>query len=142
MPRVRVYHADVTDLSRDFQRSARRVPGALTRVTRAAVHEGYVTARKFAKATARRHGKHYPPTITGQMTGPTKGEWGPDLELQRATMFRRSGSARGWSYEDGSVNQPPHNDLANSADVVVPKWWKDIDDIAAAAFWPGGVKKW
>lgn len=89
------------------------------------LREGRDQARTFARATARRHGKHYPRSITVDRTSPLSGEYGPDPSLKQGGM----------SFEGGSRNQPPHNDLARSADVIGPQFGDDVADLPDRWFW-------
>lgn len=63
--------------------------------------------RSNARKTARRHGKHYPSSITHDLTmheGSVSADIGPDRALPQGGM--------GQGFEYGSVNQPPHMDGA------------------------------
>ena len=131
MARVRVYHAGVTQLARDMERIPTRVRNDVARVTRNRVKEGSKVARMFAFYTANRHqpgeghGKHYWRAITPQMLFWHMGEWGPEADKQQGKM----------SFEEGSRKQPPHLDMLRSADLVVPKWFDDIEDAVTRWFW-------
>lgn len=80
--------------------------------------------RENARATARRHGKHYPKSITASQTPIADAiEWevGPETRLRQGSMGR--------GFEYGSSNQPPHWDGARAAIGVEPKFVKALDEI-------------
>ena len=54
--------------------------------------------------------------------------YGPDSSLPQGGM----------SFEEGSRNQPPHNDLANSLDLIRPKFHRDVNELVDGLFWAGG----
>lgn len=131
MPTVRVY-GGVADLAADLAGIAKRVRPDM----RAVVRDGLTVGRELAKGNARRtagsHGKHYPRAITSEMhTGlglfgnTISGEYGPDIARPQGGM----------SFEFGSRNQPPHLDLARSADVVGPSFERSVDDQVGDWFW-------
>ncbi|GAA1909377.1 hypothetical protein GCM10009737_08290 [Nocardioides lentus] len=62
--------------------------------------------RRFARASAGRWGKDYPPAIRSTRIGPTAFRVSPE------------GKAANWSFEDGSKNQPAHLDHEQGADQV------------------------
>lgn len=132
MARVRVYHAGVTDLARDMERIPRRAAAGFNKATRERAREGAKIA-KFLSTYAdnrhrpgRGHGQHYTKNIRARMIAPTKGEWGP-----------LAGQQTGMSFEFGSRNQPYHGVLRRSADLVIPKWRQDINDVLNGLFWKG-----
>jgi len=94
-------------------------------VVRDGLKVGTTLAKANAKRTAGDHGKHYPASITSEMHsglglfGNTiSGEYGPDVARPQGGM----------SFEFGSRNQPPHLDLARSADVVGPSFERSVHD--------------
>lgn len=66
--------------------------------------------RKNARATARRHGKHYPRSITAEQKHSLEG---PEWEVGPEVGLPQGGMGRGFEY--GSVHQPPHLDGARAA---------------------------
>lgn len=96
------------DFANEFRKintaAARRINSA----TRETAKEGQLIAKRNARETARRHGKHYPRSITMSSAGRLAWEYGPDSDLPQGGM----------SFEFGSRNQPPHLDLARSADQI------------------------
>lgn len=128
---IRVTHG-IDDLVKDMTAITARVRPEMRQVVRECVDEGTKIARANARRSAGAHGKHYHRAITGQMHrglglfGSTiSGEYGPDVN-------RRQG---GMSFERGSRNQPPHNDLARSADIIGAKFELKVGLRVNAWFW-------
>lgn len=122
----------VGDLARDMRGIAKRVKPDMRKVVQDGIRVGRELARTNAKRTAGTHGKHYPKSITAEMHaglglfGNTiSGEYGPDSDLPQGGM----------SFEHGSRNQPPHLDLAKSADKVGPSFVRSVDDQVGEWFW-------
>lgn len=129
--RVKVTHG-VGDLAADLADITGRVRPDMRGVVRDGIRVGANLARANARVTARKHGKHYPRSITFEMTsglglfGNTiSGEYGPDINRPQGGM----------SFEFGSRNQKPHLDLARSADVVGPAFIRSVDDQVKDWFW-------
>jgi hypothetical protein len=81
--------------------------------------------RDNARATARRHGKHYPRSITAeQIFDRSAAEWeiGPD------SAFKQGGMGRGFEY--GGAHQPPHLDGARATASVEPRFNAAVDEFA------------
>jgi hypothetical protein len=77
-----------------------------------------------ALPTARRHGKHYPKSITASQSPIADAvEW----EVGPETRRKQGGMGRGFEY--GSVHQPPHLDGARAAAKVEPEFMKSLDEI-------------
>lgn len=135
MARVSVTHG-IGDLARDLSRVPPELYRKGTRVVAKNARDGGMTARRIAKWTAGAHGKHYPKAITwdrgraflGFGGGQMVAEYGPDSSRPQGGM----------SFEDGSRNQPPHNDLAQSRDLIRPAFHRDVDHLIDDLFWPGG----
>lgn len=119
--RVIATSAQVADLAKDLAGAPARAKRSAARVTRSAARSGAATARSFARESAGSHGKHYPRSISHEMTGVTEAEFGPDAAMPQGGM----------SFEWGSRNQAPHLDLNRAADIVVPKWRRDVTDAVA-----------
>lgn len=77
------------------------------------------TWKRNAKATAGEHGKRYPDSITTDM------RVGLNIEVEVGPDPQRPQG--GMSFEDGSVNQPPHLDGQFAADEVIPRIDRRID---------------
>lgn len=128
---VRAYHT-INDLASDL----RRIPDIARRDMRAVVREAAIVGNTVAKDNARRtagaHGKHYPKAFTWEMRGSLFGgagfvaEYGPDANRPQGGM----------SFEEGSRNQPPHHDLAKSADLIGPSFAQEVRQRMGGWFWP------
>lgn len=99
---------EVDALARELMQIAGRGVVGVDREVRQTAREGMMLAKANARATARKHGKHYPRSITMDRLAVAKFEYGPDPALPQGDM----------SFEYGSRNQPPHLDLARSADQI------------------------
>lgn len=75
--------------------------------------------RDNATLTAGDHGKHYPKSIDHERL------LGTDIAFEIGpNPAKRQG---GMSFEEGSVNQPPHLDGQHAADEVVPRIERRVD---------------
>ncbi len=132
MARVRVIHG-IDDLASDMAGIARGARRDMVKVVREGIKVGATVARDNAKRTAGEHGKHYPRSITSEMHGIVEfggsagisGEYGPDPALPQGGM----------SFEGGSRNQPPHNDLAKSFDLIAPAFAGEVSRTVDGWFW-------
>lgn len=137
MATIRVTHS-IGDLESDLRTIAKKAPVALKGVVRKNAMEGAKIARANASkqhTMNSRYDVHYPKSITwdqprgffGFGGGSYSAEYGPD-------SARKQG---GMSFERGSRNQPPHNDLAKSADVIAVQFGANTLYAADQLFWPG-----
>lgn len=122
--RVRVI-SGIDDLESDMRHIAVESPKDMAEVVRTSAEAGQRYARSFAKRSAGRHGKHYPNSITAEPLGPLAWEYGPDASLPQGGM----------SFEHGSRNQPPHLDLAKSADIIGPRFARAVAKLPDRWFW-------
>jgi hypothetical protein len=120
--KIRVRHR-IDRLADDYAEIPRQATLAMARIVRDNADLGRDLARALARESAGRHGKHYPGAITSESTsglglfGNThSAEFGPDVNRKQGGM----------SFDRGSRNQPPHNDLAQSADKVGPSMAADV----------------
>lgn len=127
MARVRVEHS-IGDLVADCSKIPVQMVTEGSKVVRRSVREGNALARAAARGSSGVHGKNYFKRITGEMTGPLEGEYGPHGDVV--------GNAVGGGWRNG----PPNTDLEKSLDVIGPKFAKAVDDMVAGLFWPGGDK--
>lgn len=122
------------DLASDLRKVATTARRDMVGVVRDGIRAGSTEARTLAKRTAGAHGKHYHKAITSEMLGAglfgntISGEYGPDVNKPQGGM----------SFERGSRNQPPHNDLAKSADLVGPIFAREVAQLPDRWFWPNG----
>jgi hypothetical protein len=119
----------VTKTTDDLERDLRGIPvearQRFTRTVRRNTEQGNRLAANFARVSAGKHGKHYHKAFSGEMVTPLIGEYGPDASMPQGGM----------SFEFGSRNQPPHLDLAKSADIQGPQFAKDVNDDLDGLFW-------
>lgn len=121
---LRVQH-DIDDLANDL--AAIPVEGArkFAKTVRKNAEQGNRLARSYAKESAGAHGKHYHRAFSAEAITPLSWEYGPDANKPQGGM----------SFERGSRNQPPHLDLARSADVQGPRFGDDISKDVDSLFW-------
>lgn len=120
------------DLEADLRYIARTARGDMRDVVRDGIRAGNQLAKDFAKESAGEHGKLYPKAFTTEMSrglglfGNTiSGEYGPDVTLPQGGM----------SFEFGSRNQPPHLDLARSADFIGAAFAGEVRRLPDKWFW-------
>jgi hypothetical protein len=132
MPGIRVSHS-IGDLASDMRKIADGAPRALRGVVREGIKVGNTVARDNAKRTAGQHGKLYHrafsaemrPTFAGFGSATYSGEYGPDIAKPQGGM----------SFEWGSRNQPPHQDLAKSADLIGTVFAHEVGRTVDGWFW-------
>lgn len=123
--RVVVQHT-LDDLVSDLRKIATTARSDLARTVRENARKGNTLAKGYARVSAGAHGKHYHKAFSVEALSPLVWEYGPEVG-------RRQG---GMSFEGGSRNQPPHNDLAKSADIIAPAFAKDVGALPERWFWP------
>lgn len=109
--------ADLERAGRDIERKARDVVERNATQLRNQWHDN-------ARATARRHGRHYPKSITAEQIPDSDAitwEVGPDSAMKQGSMGR--------GFEFGSVNQPPHLDGMRAFTQQEPKFLADIEQL-------------
>ena len=133
MSRIRIHH-DLDDLEGDLRHIATTARRDMRAVVREGIRVGNIVARDYARESAGAHGKHYWRAFSAEM-GKTyegfgaaviHGEYGPDIAKPQGGM----------SFEGGSRNQPPHNDLAKSADLIGPAFYGEVRSMVSSWFWP------
>lgn len=129
--RVNVRHS-IGDLARDLEQIPPKARNDMRDTVRDGVRAGAELAKANAKRTAGAHGKHYPRSITSSMNrggglfgNVISGEYGPDPSKPQGGM----------SFENGSRNQPPHRDLAKSADIIGPSFAQEVRALPDRWFW-------
>lgn len=118
--RINVEHSGITDLASDLRKIAVRAPADMHNVVRRNVKAGELAEQAIAKAASGRHGENYFKRITSEMTGALEGEWGP----------HDGGTPVGGGWRHG-IN----TDSAKSADLVGPKFAKDMRNLPDDWFW-------
>lgn len=133
MASIQVTHT-IDDLESDCRKIATGAPAEFRKVIRDAA----VVGNNLAKGNARRHsgthGKWYPGTFSVGAVSAYYGFGGGSIEVEYGPVSaRRQG---GMSFEFGSRNQPPHLDLAKSADFAGVKLQRAASDALGRMFWP------
>ena len=108
-------------LAADLGRVPARTGVAVAAVVAESANEGNKRAQDFARVSAGTAGKHYPDAFTATPAGLLAWEYGPDASKPQGGM----------SFEHGSRNQPPHLDLAKSADLIAPLFSRAVQDAVA-----------
>lgn len=121
---IRVIH-NIDDLANDCASIGVRAKAEMGNVVRDNIRKGNGIAKSYAKVSAGAHGKHYPNAFSAEMTGYTRGEYGPRVSMRQGNM----------SFEYGSRNQPPHLDVTRSFDQIAPAFDKDAADLPDGWFW-------
>lgn len=130
--RVRVHH-DIGDLANDLTAIAKQVKPDMRKVVREGIKAGNKVAKKFASEQHTMNSDidvPYQRSFSSEMTGPLEGEYGPVDD----GIPHGGSQARG--YENGSVNQRPHNNLRRSQDIIGPKFGEKVHDAVGEWFWP------
>lgn len=112
----------IDELYDDLRRNAKRADTDLSKVVRNNVREGTAQAKVFARGLAGIHGKNYYKRISGEMTGPLSGEFGPTGSPK--TEFVGVGFRHGTNL-----------DLPRTADIIGPQMAGDVDDAVDKWFW-------
>lgn len=129
MPTVRASHT-LHDLASDMQKIARRAPRDEAKVVRDNAREGNRIAKAFASEQHTMFGDEdveYPPSFTAEKIDPTTWEYGPDASIGDGSQAS--------GYEFGSINSPPHFDLARSVEAIRPEFHLDVEDMITDWFW-------
>ena len=122
MPTVRVTH-NIGDLANDLKRTPAKMRTQTTGIVRRNVEQGTTLARRFAQEAAGPHGSNYYKRISGEMTGPLSGEYGPTGVVEDNAV------GAGWR------NGPPNTDLEKSLDIQGPRFERDIGSMIDGLFW-------
>lgn len=124
----------IGDLEDDLRHIARTARRDMRGVVSEGIKVGNQVAKDYARQSAGRHGKLYHRAFSAEM-GRTfegfgaaiiHGEYGPDISRPQGGM----------EFEQGSRNQPPHNDLAKSADLIGPSFAGEVGRLPERWFWP------
>lgn len=111
--------SDLYSLSRDLGKIGAKATSVMYGVLREGATDVRDTWKRNARLTSGEHGKRYPDSITmDARVGTSIGfEIGPDPRLPQGGM----------SFENGSVNQPPHLDGLRAVEEVGPRVHRRID---------------
>lgn len=119
---VRVVHS-IGDLADDMK----AIPPTMVRKGNQVIRRNIVAGNREARRLARRksgiHGRNYYKRITSEMTGLFEGEYGP-------SAVEGSGQYLGAGWRHGE-----NTDLAQSLDLVAPKFHHDVEDMLDELFW-------
>lgn len=126
MASIRVEHT-IGDLASDCAKIATGARTVMSKTLRDEARLGNELAKGNARRTAGAHGKHYPNAFTVEALSPLVWEYGPEASRPQGGM----------SFEFGSRNQPPHLDLAKSADIIGPRLGGAVLNDVGDMFWPG-----
>lgn len=129
---IRVTHT-LDDFERDQRELVTRSRRDMRAVVRDGLRAGNAVAKDNAKRSAGRHGKHYHRAFSWEMhtslfgagAATISGEYGPDIAKPQGDM----------SFERGSRNQPPHLDLARSADLIGASYAQEARALPDRWFW-------
>lgn len=142
--RLSVEHR-IGDLTNDLTWIGRNAQADMTGVVRNGIRIGNTVAKDNAKRSAGAHGgvskkgvRPYVRAFGYEMHGIRggfgvyliSGEYGPDASKPQGNM----------DFERGSRNQPPHGDLARSADLMGPALQREVHELPDKWFWPGGQR--
>lgn len=122
---VNIESRNIRDLAVDFGRVPNRATKRVARAVEVVAKRGNSIAAAFAKESAGDHGKHYHRAFDAEKAHPLGLTWvyGPDANMRQGGM----------SFELGSRNQPPHLDLARSADLIGPELARRVGDAIEGA---------
>ena len=123
---VRIYHS-LDDLERDLKTVAVSFKPRAAEQVRDVAKDGNKVGRSNARRSSGAHGKHYHKAFGTERQTPLAWEYGPDAAMPQGGM----------SFEHGSRNQPPHLDLAKSADIHgANDLAARMDRVLDRLFWP------
>lgn len=124
--RVSCSHEGIADLASDLAKIPPTAVKDMSKIVRDGIRIGNGIAKAYATKSAGHHGIHYPKAFTAEMTGALSGVYGPEEGRMQGGM----------SFEHGSRNQPPHFDLAKSADQIGPALVGETREAMDRWFWP------
>lgn len=130
--KVRVSNT-LDDLTADLRRITTQGRKDMADVVRHNAHEGNRLAKAFASEQHTMFGDEdidYPPSFTTERITPLIWEYGPDADI--------GDGSKASGYEFGSINSPPHYDLARSVDIIGTEFELDVQDMTRGWFWPNG----
>lgn len=122
MTSISVTHT-LADLERDMIRVARKARSDMAEVVRLNTARGMGLARDSARKHSGPHGRLYFKRISMDMNGPLEGVYGPTGDVE--------GNAVGAGYRNGNDNL----DLKRSADVIGPRFAREVHDLPDKWFW-------
>lgn len=112
---------DLSDLADDMRAIPVEFAARAGSIVRRHVNEGNKIAQRIAREKSGPHGANYYKRLSGEMTGPLTGEYGPH---DGGTPV-----GAGWRHAPGN------HDLAQSADLIGPRFADTVIDVADGLFW-------
>lgn len=131
-PNLAIAHTGLPQLATALAAAGSGVAAEVEPVVRTQGRELRDTARTMARLSARKHGKLYPSSITDDvfmMDGAIGVEVGPDISRQQGGM----------SFELGSANQAPHNDIGLAGALAEPLFAQAVEDAVDALLTAHGL---
>lgn len=133
--RIRVIDT-IDELADDMRDIVRQAPRDMRAKVNEAARVGNTVAKDFARqqhSMNSRYDIHYSRAFTWEPRGTVSfggvngysAEYGPDISRPQGGM----------SFERGSRNQPPHLDLARSADIIGPSFGQEVGQMVDRWFW-------
>lgn len=113
---VRVRHT-IGDLERDCVKVIATARPRMTKVVKKNAEQGAKIMQGIARGAAGPHGSNYYKRISGELTGPLTGEFGPSGDVD--------GNAVGAGWRHG----PPNTDMPKAADLQGPRFASDAGKI-------------
>lgn len=135
MSGIRVEHRGVTDLAADLRHIASTAHDDMREVVKEGIRVGNDSAKGFARESSGIHARKYPGTFSAQMN---RGYRGKDVSVIEGEYGPRAAGQGELAsvLENGSRNNPAHNNLAKSADLIGPAFQGEVSRLPAKWFWP------
>lgn len=123
-----IFHS-LADLERDMRTITTTFKPRMAEQVRDVAKDGNRAARRLARRSAGKHGKHYFKAFTAERRTPLAWEWGADASMPQGGMSP--------GFEHGSRNSPPHHDHAKGADMHgAPDLARRAGRVLDRLFWP------
>ena len=134
MSTVRVRHT-VGDLAADLRHIATTCHDDMVDVVKDGIRVGNEVAKDYARESSGRVARKYPGTFSAAMN---RGYRGKDVSVIEGEYGPRAAGQGELAsvLEGGSRNNPPHNDLAKSADLIGPAFQGEVHRLPDRWFWP------
>lgn len=135
MSTIRVRHRGVTDLAADLRHIATTAHGDMRDVVQEGIRVGNTVAKDYARESSGEHARKYPGTFSAAMN---RGYRGQGVSIIQGEYGPRSGGQGDLAsvLENGTRNNPPHNNLAKSADLIGPAFQGEVSRLPDRWFWP------
>ena len=127
------FEHDIADLANDLVAVRRKARADLDDVVKDGIRVGNAVAKDNARRSSGTHARKYPGAFSAEMHrgkglfgNVTSGEYGPRASGQGLLAN---------ILENGSRNNPPHLDLARSADLIGPAMAREVREKSEGWFW-------